>query len=164
MHIVLVRHGIAIDREDPACPPDPERALTEQGRERTHYAALGLRALEISPGAILTSPYVRAVQTAELIAAALKVAPEGIERTELLVPDAPPRPALGLILSRAGTAGTVLVTGHAPNLDLVLAAMFDRDEPFTELKKAGAAAVEVTPEGPVLRWLHEPWALRKLGR
>ena len=42
MQLFIVRHGIAIDREDPKCPPDPERFLTEEGLEKTRQAAKGI--------------------------------------------------------------------------------------------------------------------------
>ncbi len=67
MRLYLMRHGIAIDREDPDCPPDPERYLTPKGIQRTRAAARGLRALRVKPTALLTSPFVRAVQTGEIV-------------------------------------------------------------------------------------------------
>ena len=73
MLLYLVRHGIAVDREDPNSPPDPERPLTPRGMKRTHAAALGLAAMKIEPDAVLTSPWLRAVQTAQLACAPLGV-------------------------------------------------------------------------------------------
>ena len=45
MQLYIVRHGIAIDREDPKAPPDPDRFLTEEGIERTKQVAKGIVAL-----------------------------------------------------------------------------------------------------------------------
>ena len=45
MQLYIVRHGIAIDREDPKSPPDPDRYLTEEGIERTKQVAKGIVAL-----------------------------------------------------------------------------------------------------------------------
>ena len=70
MEIYVVRHGIAIDREDPKCPPDPERYLTEEGIEKTKRVAAAVAALSSTPDVLLSSPYVRATQTAEIFAAA----------------------------------------------------------------------------------------------
>ncbi len=70
MQLYIVRHGIAIGREDPKCPPDPERYLTEEGVEKTKQVAKGVAALGITGDLFLTSPYVRAVQTAEIFASA----------------------------------------------------------------------------------------------
>src|SRR5581483_8354066 len=83
MRLYLMRHGIAIDREDPDCPPDPERFLTPKGIQRTRAAARGLRALRVKPAALLTSPYVRAVQTGEIVCEVL-----GLDAKQLRTTDA----------------------------------------------------------------------------
>src|ERR1700682_4369119 len=74
MQLYIVRHGIAIDREDPKCPPDPERYLTEEGIEKTKQVAKGVAALGVAADLFLTSPYVRAAQTAQIFASALEYA------------------------------------------------------------------------------------------
>src|SRR5215475_5233044 len=90
MQLYIVRHGIAIDREDPKCPPDPERYLTEEGVEKTEAVAKGVAALGVEGNLFLTSPYVRAVQTAEIFASALEYAKQRIRRSDLLLPGAEP--------------------------------------------------------------------------
>ena len=59
MRIVLLRHGIAIDRDHPDCPPDPERFLTSEGQQRTRRAVKGLRRLDVRPDLVLSSPWTR---------------------------------------------------------------------------------------------------------
>src|SRR6202789_528504 len=71
MILYLVRHGIAIDRSDPKSPAEADRPLTAEGVRKTRSAALGLRELEAKPDVLITSPYVRAAQTAEIFAEAL---------------------------------------------------------------------------------------------
>src|SRR5258708_30354890 len=90
MQLYIVRDGIAIDREDPKCPPDPERYLTEEGVEKTTQVAKGMAALRVTADLFLTSPYVRAAQTAEIFASALEYAKQKIRRTDLLLPGAEP--------------------------------------------------------------------------
>ncbi len=90
MRLYLMRHGIAIDREDPDCPPDPERYLTPKGIQRTRAAARGLRALRVKPTALLTSPYVRAVQTGEIICEVLGLDCKQLKTTDALKPEAKP--------------------------------------------------------------------------
>ena len=51
MELYVVRHGIAIDREDPKSPPDPERYLTEEGLEKTMDVDNAIAALHLSPDA-----------------------------------------------------------------------------------------------------------------
>src|SRR5258708_10171861 len=90
MQLYIVRHGIAIDREDPKCPPDPERYLTEEGVEKTKQVAKGVAALGVTADLFLTSPYVRPAQTAEIFGGALEYAKQKIRRTGLLLPGAEP--------------------------------------------------------------------------
>ena len=57
MELYIVRHGIAIDREDPKCPADPERFLTDEGLEKSRQVAKGVAEVASVPDLILTSPY-----------------------------------------------------------------------------------------------------------
>src|ERR1700684_1684775 len=86
MILYLVRHGIAVDRTDPKCPPEAERPLTARGVQKTRSAALGLRALGVKPDVLITSPYVRAVQTAGIFGAALGLSAEKTRVSEALKP------------------------------------------------------------------------------
>src|SRR5260370_8651827 len=92
MQMYIVRHGIAIDREDPKCPPDPERYLTEEGVEKTKQVAKGVAALGVTADLFLTSPYVRAAQTAGIFGSGLGYAKQKIRRADLLFPGAEPSP------------------------------------------------------------------------
>ena len=164
MLLYLMRHGIAIDREDPECPPDPERFLTKKGIEKSRAAALGLRALGIKPDAMLTSPLVRAVQTAEITAAALGFSRERIRKTDALIFGHKP---VELFRELAHVRGKeVMCFGHAPHLDEVIAFALGCRSSVTALKKAGVACLELesisSPRGSLL-WLHTPRSLRVLG-
>jgi phosphohistidine phosphatase len=162
MLVYLFRHGIAIDREAPDCPPDFDRYLTDKGKTRTRAAAAGLRVLGAIPQAILSSPYVRARETAEIAAEELGLDAKDVGLTESLVPEAGPQRVLREVLTRDDEA--VLCAGHAPNLDLVLAEAVGHElAPFTDLKKAGAACIELDEDrtGRLL-WLMPPKVLRAL--
>lgn len=164
MLLYLMRHGIAIDREDPKCPPDPERFLTKKGMEKTRAVAQGLRALGIQPEAMLSSPFVRAVQTAEITAAALGFARDKIRQTEALIFGRKPA-ELFRDLARV-RAREVICFGHAPHLDEVIAFALGCRSPVTSLKKAGVACLElkaVAPPRGSLLWVHTPRSLRILG-
>ena len=67
MLLYLVRHAIAFEHDPEAWPDDRDRPLTPEGRRRFRRAARGLRALEVLPDAVLSSRYVRAWQTAEIL-------------------------------------------------------------------------------------------------
>lgn len=166
MQLYVVRHGIAIDRQDPKCPADPERYLTEEGVEKTRQVAKGMAALGITGDLFLTSPYVRATQTAEIFASALDYAKQKIRRTDLLLPGAEPS-LLFRELARDKQASSVFLFGHAPQLDDVIAAALGSKKHVTALKKAGVALVElkrVSPPIAVLVWLAIPKLLRRAGK
>lgn len=138
MQVILVRHGIAHDRLDPACPPDPERALTPEGLKKTAEAARGLGRLRPTPARHLTSPYVRARQTADIFREV--IAPGcPLSETEALLPDAEPHLVLREI---ASSTEDIVLYGHAPNLDRVAALLTGARESAFRMKKAGVVVIE----------------------
>jgi len=166
MEIYVVRHGIAIDREDPKCPPDPERYLTEQGIEKTSRVAAAVAALSGAPDSLLSSPYVRAMQTAEIFAKALDYPKQKIRRTDLLLPGAEPT-LFFRELAKDKHTSTLFVFGHAPQLDDLIAIALGSKHHITSLKKAGVALIElkrVSPPSGQLIWLAPPKLLRRAGK
>ena len=166
MEIYIVRHGIAIDREDPKCPPDPERYLTEEGVERTKRVAAGVAALSTAPDLLLSSPYVRAMQTAEIFAAALDYPKLKIRRSDLLLPGAEPT-LFFRELAKDKQTSTLFIFGHAPQLDDVISTALGLKHHITSLKKAGVALIElkrVSPPSGQLLWLATPKLLRRTGK
>jgi phosphohistidine phosphatase len=166
MELYIVRHGIAIDREDPKCPPDPERYLTEEGVEKTKQVAKGVAALAASADLLLSSPYVRATQTAEIFAAALDYAKQKIRRTDLLLPGADPS-LLFRELAKDKQSASVFLFGHAPQLDEIIATAVNSKRHITSLKKAGVALIElkrISPPIGMVVWLATPKLLRRSGK
>jgi phosphohistidine phosphatase len=166
MQIYIVRHGIAVGREDPKCPPDSERYLTEEGVEKTRQVAKGVAGLAAAADLLLSSPYVRATQTAEIFASALDYAKQKIRRTDLLLPGADPT-FLFRELAKDKQASSVFLFGHAPHLDDVLATALGSKRHLTSLKKAGVALIElkrISPPIGLLVWLAIPKLLRRSGK
>ena len=165
MRIYLMRHGIAIDREDPDCPPEAERFLTPKGVQRTRAVALGLRELRVRPTTLLTSPYVRAVQTGEIVCEVLGLDPHELRTTEALKSEAKPNRLADELAEIA--SGDVICFGHAPQLDEFIAHAVRATSPFTALKKSGVARLEIDGFSPLqasLDWLMTSRALRRLGQ
>jgi phosphohistidine phosphatase len=148
MHLYLIRHGIAVDREDPNCPADTERPLTPKGMKRTHAAALGLRALDVKPNAVLTSPWLRSVQTAEIFCETIGYSSKKIIRTDALKGTGAPSDLLRELQSMK--ARVVLCFGHEPHLHLVIGHVLHTSAKITELKKAGLALLELERISPPL--------------
>lgn len=159
MLLYLMRHGIAIDRDDPGCPDEFERFLTDKGIKKTRQAARGLAKLGVAPTRVLTSPLVRAVQTAQIAAEELGVPTKHIEQLELLIYGQPPLALLRNL--RNYDDDQILCCGHAPHLDEVIAAAVGAPRPFTELKKAGTACIDlesIHPPRGIVSWVLTPAA------
>jgi phosphohistidine phosphatase len=166
MEIYVVRHGIAIDREDPKSPPDPDRYLTEEGIEKTKRVAAAMASLSASPDLLLSSPYVRAMQTAEIFATALEYPKQKIRRSDLLLPGAEPS-LFFRELAKDKQSSTIFVFGHAPQLNDLIACALGAKQHITSLKKAGVALIElkrVSPPNGQLIWLAPPKLLRRGGK
>jgi phosphohistidine phosphatase len=165
MYLYLVRHGIAMDREDRNCPPDTERPLTPKGMKRSHAAALGLLAMKVKPDAVLTSPWLRAVQTAEIFCEAIGFSSKKIIRSDALKGTATPAELLRELSKMKATK--VMCFGHEPHLHLVIGQVLHTGVRITELKKAGVACLELErispPHGQLLA-LYPPGTLRLLGK
>src|SRR3984893_7264005 len=163
MHLYIVRHGIAIDRDDPKCPSEAERYLTEEGVEKTKQVAKGIAALEVHADLMVSSPYVRAMQTATIFASALDYTKQKIRSTDSLLPGAEPGAFLRE-LAREKNASSVFCFGHAPQVDALLATCVGAQHPITSLKKAAVAFVELrrlSPPSGQLVWLATPKLIRK---
>ena len=162
MILYLVRHGIAVDPNDPKSPPEPERPLTAKGVQKTRGAALGLKALKVKPDVLITSPYVRAAQTAEIFAETLGFPPQKIRAHEALKPAGNPADIIKEVIRLR--AKEVMCFGHAPQLDLTISHLLGARGAVTELKKAGVASFDHTATHGkwTLRWILTPKILRQL--
>jgi phosphohistidine phosphatase len=115
MNLYILRHGIAVDPGSPGYPKDADRPLTPKGERKLQRIAEAMQALDLSFDLILSSPYVRARQTAEIIAEALH-ARKRLEFTDNLVPDGSQRKLIELINSLKPAPKDVLLSGHEPYL------------------------------------------------
>jgi phosphohistidine phosphatase len=165
MRVVLFRHGPAGHADPSRWPDDDLRPLTPRGIERTRLAARGLVRLEPRIQIVMTSPLVRAVETAEILEEALRGDKVRTEVVEALSPDQPPAQVIERLASLDADA-TVALVGHEPLLGALAGALVSGGRARLALKKAGACAIEI--EGKVavgageLEWLVPPKALRRM--
>jgi len=162
MKLYVVRHGIAVDRADPSLKSDGERWLTEEGKRRTRQVAEGLKALGVEVDAVITSPLVRARETAEIMADVLGVK-KPIE-TDALAPGVNLN-ALFRLYDELDQPDSVMIVGHEPDLsEIVSTLVWGDDRGDLDFKKAGVALLEIDrlpiEEGGVaLRWFIPPKVL-----
>ena len=116
MQLLIIRHAIAVERGTPGIP-DADRPLTPEGEERFAEAAKGLAGIVDRPDALLTSPLLRAKQTASLAAAAWGQ----IEPTDAAALAGGSFDEYAAVLDRYRGDSTVAIVGHEPHLSAVLA-------------------------------------------
>jgi len=162
--IYLVRHGLAAE-QGAAYPNDDDRPLTDDGIERWRQQVKGLRELDVRLDRVLSSPLVRARQTAEILAAGVGCA------GPLVIVDAL-RPGgrfegVAAALARLGDDRAVALVGHMPSIGL-LAARFIGAHGSLQFKKGSVCRIDAETLPPAgagqLQWLVPPRALRALGR
>jgi phosphohistidine phosphatase len=156
MEIYLFRHGIA---DDPAPGrPDSSRALTDAGRKKVAEVSKAARRAGAAPSLIVSSPYVRAVETARIAAGEFDYQGEMI-RTETLVPHGTPE-ELWAELREYGAEPAILLAGHEPLLSRMVAYLLASPALRVEMKKAAMVRIDVEPAGPTphgtLRWMLTP--------
>jgi phosphohistidine phosphatase len=156
MEVSILRHGVA-EKLRPG-GSDAERVLTPKGREKLRRVLRLARAAAVRPSIILTSPLVRAVQTAEVAAAILPHRRE-VVRTNALLPTASPEEVWQELRSRKKEQELLLV-GHEPLLSQLIGYLLGAPGLRVELKKAGLVRIQIerftpTPSG-TLQWLLTP--------
>jgi phosphohistidine phosphatase len=156
MEIYILRHGDAVDRVTGGFARDADRPLTEAGRAEVLGVAGGLARVGLALDLLLTSPLVRAMQTAEIMASVLAVA-----RGPVACADLAPGGSLDEVLSKARAGRRVMVVGHMPSLG-ELAGWLAWGDPalVLPLRTAGLCRIDLgTDERPGagdLRWLLPP--------
>ena len=160
--LYLVRHGEAEERGE-LWPDDSKRPLTEEGMVRMRKAARGLTRLGVALDVVLTSPLVRARQTAEIVAGGLDPRPP-LVNVESLAPDGD-YAALIVDLEKHARKTRIGLVGHEPAIG-ELAARLIGSRHSIEFKKGAVCRIDVDaipPAGPGdLRWLLTPKILRSL--
>ena len=125
-------------------------------------AAAGLATVIPKIDVLLSSPLLRASQTAEIVADEYHCK---IEMTDTLLPDGDPETALGMLKGRSEQ--TIGLVGHEPHLSsFITFVLAGKRESFIDLKKGGACLIEVesvTPCNATLQWLLTRRELGRLG-
>jgi phosphohistidine phosphatase len=155
MDLYIVRHAWAADRDDARWPDDGQRPLTEEGKKRFARVAAKLIDRGMKVQVVGTSPLVRCVETAQLLAAAADKA-KMVELDELR----PGSDLDGLLRWTAAQSQKhegIAWVGHAPDVDRLAAALIGQSDALVRFAKGAAAAIRfdgpATLAGGELQWL-----------
>lgn len=160
--LYLIRHGLAEERGE-AWPDDSKRPLTSDGISLMRKEARGLARLGVALDVVLSSPLVRARQTAELVAAGLDPKPS-LVTVDSLAPDGS-YAAIVSDLEKHARKTRIALVGHEPAIG-ELAARLIGSRHALEFKKGAVCRIDVEELPPVgpgdLRWLLTPKILRSM--
>lgn len=160
MNLFLLRHGIAVDRGLPGYEDDSQRPLTPKGAARIHRIAKAAKGLGLTFDLILSSPYLRAQQTAQVVASFYKIE-DRLRLTENLTPATPPSALIGEIYETYAEALSILLVGHEPSMSTLASVLLTGDENLMmTLKKGGLCKLSVDEllygRCATLEWLMTP--------
>jgi phosphohistidine phosphatase len=161
MELLVVRHAVAFERDPAKWPEDRERPLTKQGARSFRRAARGLASITEPPDVVLSSPFVRAWRTAEILHDVGWPEPQPLEA---LAADRGPEQAIAALVEWRSLE-RVAIVGHEPMLGRICRILTGYGA--IELKKGAVARLGVSalePGGATLRWLLPPKVLRRLAR
>lgn len=160
--LYLIRHGVAEERGD-AWPDDTKRPLSEEGMERLRKAARGLPRLEVVIDVMLTSPLVRARQTADIVASVFDPRPS-IITVDSLAPEGT-YASLVADLEKHARRTRIALVGHEPAIGELAARLIGSRHSF-EFKKGAVCRIDVEEIPPLapgdLRWMVTPKILASI--
>jgi phosphohistidine phosphatase len=158
MNLYLMRHAIAVESDENT--EDSQRPLTEKGRKRLGKIARNLVKLDLTFDLILTSPYLRARQTADVVADVLNLKAKQVLVSENLAP-------LGLVdqlleeINAHESIEFLLIVGHQPFLSQLIGMLVAGDASLSiEMKQAGLCRLSIENliygRCATLEWLMTP--------
>jgi phosphohistidine phosphatase len=160
MNLYLLRHGLAVEPGSPGYATDADRPLTAEGERKMERIAEAMKALELSFDLILSSPYLRARQTAEIVAKTLK-ARKRLELADVLTPAHGPERVVAHLKSLAPTPQDALLVGHEPGLSELISFLVGGGADLAiTMKKGGLCKLAAEPltagHCASLEWLLTP--------
>lgn len=166
MNLYIIRHAIAVEEGTPEYEEDSQRPLTDKGKKKMRQIAKGLRALGVDFDLILSSPYVRARETAEILADVFKTR-KSVEMSENLVPMGDPD-LLIAEMNEKYSVDSIALVGHEPQLTHLIGLLVSANAVVDiTLKKGGVCCLAADDlhhkRKAALEWLLTPGILVEIG-
>jgi phosphohistidine phosphatase len=167
MELYFLRHGLAAEPDSARFASDAERPLTLEGRRKMKRIAKAIRNLELSLDLVLSSPYVRARQTAEMVVEVLG-AGRRLRFSEQLEPGSDVGEVIVFLKKLSRRYESVMLVGHEPLLSQTISLLVaGGPASVVEMKKGGLCKICVESSGQSLpatiQWLLTPKQLQQLG-
>jgi len=164
--LYVLRHGIAVNRGDPAYPLDSDRPLTDKGVKRTRRIAMGMMRMGVEFDLILSSPYLRALETAFGVARQFE-AGEALQTVQALKAEVLPEEMIRTLLDKYPTTESLLLVGHEPQLSALISTLTSGSAGARPLlKKGGLCKLQVNGlqvgRCAIIEWLLTPKQLMSM--
>jgi phosphohistidine phosphatase len=166
MNLYMIRHAIAVDEVTSDAGSDSERPLTDKGRKKMRQIAKALRQLGVQFDLVLSSPYVRACETAEILADVFKMKKE-IVFSDHLIPEGNPELLIGEI-NEKHSVDSLAIVGHEPHLSTLIGLLTSEGSKLEiTLKKGGVCHLSADDlhhqdHRATLEWLLTPGILMEI--
>jgi phosphohistidine phosphatase len=166
MNIFILRHGIAVERGTKGFDVDAERPLTGKGKRQLRTSAAAMKRMKLRFDLILSSPYKRARQTAEIVAEELKLK-KRLKLSDTLRFESDPGAMIGEIAGLKPTPKNVLLVGHEPYLSNLISRLVSGTGNIAmDFKKGGLCKIEMEKlrDGTSTRlvWLLTPKLMKEM--
>jgi phosphohistidine phosphatase len=160
MEIFLLRHGLAVERGTPGFKDDSARPLLPKGKKQLKKTARAMREMDLAFDLILSSPYLRAKETAEIVVAGLK-GRQRLKFSSALAAEKEPLRLIGELQKIKPAPKTILLVGHEPFLSRLISLLVTGGPDLQmDFAKGGLAKLEVDTlqagKCAVLAWLLTP--------
>ena len=166
MNLYFLRHAKALPR-GAKWRPDSKRPLARDGEERMFDVARGMKKLDISFDLILSSPFARALRTAQVVVEVYKV--RKLFQTNNLSSEADPHALIEEISDNFSTLGDIILVGHEPFMSGLMSVLLTGDGALKiDFKKAGLYKLSIDTlrfgKCATLDWLMTPRHLARIGK
>lgn len=166
MDLYILRHAIAEERSGSVPGGDSRRRLTAEGKKKMRRIAKAMKAAKLSFDLILSSPLVRARQTADIVAEVLRLA-NRLELSPALAADGNPKELIDELRRRHRRRKSVLLVGHEPGLSRLISLLISGETSTAiDLKKAGLCKLSVVTlhygRCATLEWLLAPRLMMRM--
>jgi len=166
MNIFILRHGIAVERGTAGFEKDSERPLTAKGKRQLRKSTAAMRRMKLRFDLILSSPYKRAKQTAEIVAEELKLK-KRLKFADALKYENSPETMISQIAGLKPMPKNLLLVGHEPYLSHLISRLVSGNGTLAmDFKKGGLCKLEVENlrdgAGAQLVWLLTPKLMKEM--
>jgi phosphohistidine phosphatase len=166
MNIFILRHGIAVERGTKGFENDSERPLTPKGKRQLRKSTEAMKRMKLRYDLILSSPYKRAKQTAEIVAEELKLK-KRLKFSDTLKFEGDPETMIREIAALKPAPKNLLLVGHEPYLSHLISLLVAGNGSMAmDFKKGGLCKLEVEKLDGAARaqlvWLLTPKLMKEI--